>query len=102
MSERIEIKDREETIVISFADTEKYHGSYAIAGAAVAFKILQVAFAELFPDRTPRREDITIISGHPGPGIRDAFEMVTRVVSRGAYTVDATRQKAGCPSHDLS
>src|SRR5690606_6393130 len=36
----------------------------------------------------PERADLKVLSGHAGPGIRDAWEYVTRAVTRGAYTVD--------------
>jgi hypothetical protein len=93
-SDRIAIKDQDDTIEIGFADIEKYHGQGSIGGAAIAFKALQAAFAALFPDRLPRREELAVTSGHPGPGIRDAVEMVTRTVTRGTYTVETTLPKA--------
>lgn len=94
MTQKIVVKDRQDTIEIGFDDVEKYHGWGSIAGAAVAFKALQAAFTELFPDQPAPREEIAITSGHPGPGVRDAIEMVTRAVTRGAYTVDTTRPQA--------
>lgn len=94
MNSNIIVKDGPDTIAISFNDIEKYHGQAAIAMVAVTFKALQAAFAVLSPHAPPRREDIRIISGHPGPGVRDTFEMVTRAVTRGAYTVDTARTAA--------
>lgn len=57
---------------------------------AITFRAQQAAFAHLCPERPPRREDIQVASGHPGPGVRDAFEMVTRCMTRGACHVDKT------------
>lgn len=94
MHDTIKIKDHQDIIEIGFEDLEKYHGQAAIAMVAVTFKALQAAFATLFPDRLPQREEISIVSGHPGPGVRDTFEMITRAVTRGAYTVDVTRPAA--------
>lgn len=103
MSEKIIIKDQETPIEISFAEVEKYHGQGAIAGAAIAFKVLHAAMAQLFPGGGAKREEVSITSGHPGPGFRDAFELVTRAVTRGAYTVDRTRPKGRLnPYSDLS
>jgi replicative DNA helicase len=93
MNEKIVINDQHDTIEIGFADIEKYHGQQFIAGAAIGFKALQAAFAVLCPDRPPQREELTIVSGHPGLGVRDAFEFVTRTVVRGGYTVDTTLPK---------
>lgn len=103
MGQGILIQDEEDLIEIRFDDVEKYHGQSAIAGAAIAFKALQAAFSELFPLAPPKREEIAVTSGHPGPGVRDAMEMVTRAVTRGGYTVDTLRPKGRWnPYRDLS
>lgn len=100
---KIIIKDRQDTIEISFEDIEKYHGQGFIAMAAVTFKAMQAAFAELFPDVPPQREEISVHTGHPGQGVRDAFEMVTRAVTRGKYTIDTKRTQARLnPNADMS
>jgi len=103
IQDQILIYDQEDLIDIRFGDVEKYHGSQFIAMAAVAFKALQLAFAHLSPSTPPKRGDVVILSGHPGKGIRDAFEMVTRVVTRGGYTVDKSRPKGRMnPNADFS
>ncbi len=94
MQEPLRIRDGPDLIEIDFSDVEKYHGQHAIVGAAVAFMAMHAAFPSIYPDRHPSREEITIVTGHPGPGVRDAFEFVTRAVSRNAYRVDAERPQA--------
>ena len=42
----------------------------------VGFRVLQTAFEELYGDEIPNRKDISIFSGHGGPGFRDVFEFV--------------------------
>jgi hypothetical protein len=43
------------------------------------------------------------VSGHPGPVVRDAFEFVTRAVTRKAYTVDRSLRDARLnPKADIS
>lgn len=90
----IAIKDHQDIIEIGFDDVVKYHGYGSVTGAAVAFKALQAAFTEIFPDEPAPREKLSIVSGHPGPGVRDAVEMVTRAVTRGAYTVNTALPQA--------
>lgn len=103
MNNKIVIKDHQDTIEISFEDIEKYHGQGFIAMAAVTFKAMQAAFDALFPDGPPQREEISILTGHPGQGVRDAFEMVTRAVTRGNYTIDTKRTQARLnPNADMS
>ncbi|WMT40371.1 hypothetical protein RE628_24690 [Paenibacillus sp. D2_2] len=84
----IQIRDHNEMIEIHFSEVRKYHGSAALMALAVGFRVLQVAFAELYRDGIPDRKDIFILSGHGGPGFRDVYEFVTRAVTRQAYKVD--------------
>lgn len=99
----ITVMAEEEPIEISFPMVAAYHGQSALAMAAMVFQAMRAAFALLSPDRPPARRDISIVSGHPGPGVRDAFEAVTRAVTRGAYTVDRSLPEARLvPGHDIS
>jgi hypothetical protein len=75
------VSDQGGLISISFDDLLKYHGRSSIAGVAHAFKAMERAFPLLSPDEPPERYDITVESGFPGGGARDAFEMVTRAVT---------------------
>ncbi|WP_448043474.1 hypothetical protein [Bradyrhizobium liaoningense] len=93
----------EEPIEIGFPTVAAYHGQSALAMAAIVFQAQRAAFAFLSPDAIPARRDISIVSGHPGPGVRDAFEVVTRAVTRGAYMVDRSLPEARFVSgHDIS
>lgn len=86
----IQIYDGDDLLTFAFADVERYHGQGSIGGAALGFKVLEAGLAALCDGRPPRRDELTIVSGHPGPGFRDAFELVTRAVTRGALRVDTT------------
>jgi hypothetical protein len=97
------VQDHQDSFEISFSDVEKFHGLSNIAGAAVGFKALQAAFGALLSGKPAPREEIAIKTGHPGSGVRDAIEMVTRATTRGAYTVDKTLPKGRLnPYRDLS
>lgn len=85
---RLELLDHGEPIAISFADMLKYHGRGFPGGVAHGFKVMQRAFALICADARPERYDIAIATAFPGPGARDAFEMVTRAVTGGRYEVD--------------
>ena len=87
------VRDEGESISISFDDLLKYHGRSSIAGVAHAFKAMERAFPLLSPGEPPERNDITVESGFPGGGARDAFEMVTRAVTGDRYRL--TSQPAG-------
>lgn len=84
----IRVKERNEILTLTFAELRNYHGNLALMAIGVGFRALQAAFAELYGEEAPERRSLSVRSGHAGPGFRDAFEFVTRAVTRGAYTVD--------------
>jgi hypothetical protein len=87
-SPTITVMGEEDPIEISFAAVAAYHGQGALAMLAITFRAIGLALETLSPGRPVKRSDIIIVSGHPGPGVRDSFEFVTRAVTRGCYTVD--------------
>lgn len=102
-SPTITVMGEEDPIEIDFAAVAAYHGQGALAMLAVTFRALEAALKALSPDRVPQRRNIAVVSGHPGPGVRDSFEFVTRAVTRGVYTVDRSLPDARlAPSADLS
>ena len=83
----IRVIDHGTELAIPFEACVAYHGRTSIGGLALGFRLLQWSIAELSPNRVPDRESIRLQTTFPGPGLRDAFEMVARVVTRGAYEV---------------
>lgn len=84
----IEVLDHGEPITIGFDDLLKYHGKRFIGGVAHGFKAMQRAFQLLSPMQPPERYEIHITTAFPGPGARDAMEMVTRAVTGNRYIMD--------------
>ena len=102
-SPSIRVVGEEEPIEIGFDAVAAYHGQAALAMLAVTFQGLRAAFVELSPTGMPWRSSLSVVSGHPGPGVRDAFEFVTRAVTRNAYTVDRSLPDARYNPHvDMS
>jgi len=66
----------------------RYHGPHSPAGVAMAFKVMQRAFDQLSPGVPPARRSVAVRTAFRGPGARDGFEVVTRGVTEGRYTVD--------------
>ncbi len=91
------VLDQGELIAISFDDLLKYHGRSSIAGVAHAFKAMERAFPLLSAGEPPERYDITVESGFPGGGARDAFEMVTRAVTGDRYRLASKPDGAEAP-----
>jgi hypothetical protein len=75
-------------IGFSFEDLIKHHGPGSPGGVAHALKVMERAFPLLAGDGRPERREITVATAHGGPGVRDAFELVTRAVTEGRYAVD--------------
>ncbi len=74
----------------------KYHGRSSIAGVAHAFKAMESAFPLLSPGEPPERYHITVESGFPGGGARDAF-MVTRAVTGDRYRLASVPARTQAP-----
>jgi hypothetical protein len=88
MSDAIAVLDRGLAIAFSFDDLMRYHGPGSPGGVAHAFKVLERALPLLSPDGPPERRELTVRTAFAGPGARDGFELVTRAVTDGRYTVD--------------
>lgn len=84
----LEVVDKGRRAVFGFEEMLKFHGPLAPGGVAHAFKVMERAFPILAPEGRVERREITIETAFGGPGARDGFEMVTRAVSEGRYTVD--------------
>jgi len=63
----------------------RYHGGHFPGGVAHAYKAMEAMLALTGP---LERREIRILTAFPGPGARDAFELVTRAVIDNRYTVD--------------
>lgn len=90
----MQVEDGGTTIAFTFDDMMRYHGPHSPAGVAMAFKVLQRAFGELSPGVAPPRRSVVVRTAFRGPGARDGFEVVTRGVSEGRYTVDRSLLRA--------
>jgi hypothetical protein len=88
MTEALTVEEQGRTITFTFDDMMRYHGVHSPAGVAMAFKVMQRAFAALSPDGPPPRREVVVRTAFRGPGARDGFEAVTRAVTDGRYTVD--------------
>lgn len=67
-----------------------YHGWDAVGGVVLGFRLLQRAIAELCPEGLPERRRFEVFTNFPGLGVRDTFELVTRMVTGGRFTLDAS------------
>jgi hypothetical protein len=85
----IEVLDGHRRIAFSFEDILDYHGPGSPGGAAIGFKVLELALPLLDRDGPCQRREIVVATAFGGPGARDAFELATRAVTGGRYSVDS-------------
>ncbi|HIM54280.1 MAG TPA: hypothetical protein EYI82_02180 [Gammaproteobacteria bacterium] len=84
----IRIIDKDKVITISCSDVLKYHTGNAWFGVAIAFRALELAEntfkkSNLIWDRG----QLSIVSAHPGPGVKDAIEHITHCVSNQKFSL---------------
>jgi hypothetical protein len=88
MTATLVVADRGRRIAFGLDDLMRYHGGGAPGGVAHAFKVLERALPLLSPGEPPERCEISVRTAFGGPGVRDAFELVTRAVTGGRYVLD--------------
>src|SRR3954471_20637151 len=94
VTESLQVVDGDRTIAFTFEDMMAYHGPHSPAGVAMAFKVMQCAFGHLSEGAPPSRRTVAVRTAFRGPGARDGFEVVTRGVTEGRYTVDRSLLRA--------
>ncbi len=93
----ISILDHGTVLDIGYEDCVKYHGRTSIGGVALGYRLMQRAIADLSPGKIPDRSDVRVATLFPGPGFRDALEMIARVVTEGRYRIDDTLDLPDAP-----
>lgn len=83
----IRIKDQGEVLELDYDGALCSHPGSLWWGTAVGFRAMQVAAEALSKDGLWDRENLYIVSGHPGPGVKDMIEYVTGAASRDRYRV---------------
>ena len=86
----ISIIDNDKVISISFNEVLKYHTGDAWFGLSIAFRALELA-ASAFKKANLiwNRDQLTIVSAHPGPGVKDAIECITHCISNQKFSLTA-------------
>lgn len=87
MLEPIRVIDHGTELTIPLDVCILYHGRDSIGGMVLGYRIMAWAIREMSPNKAPDRCDIRFRTAFPGPGLRDAVEMVSRACTRGAYEV---------------
>jgi hypothetical protein len=91
----IEVRDGGRLLRFGFADLMRYHGPGFPGGVAHGFTAMRRAWPLLDPSGAPDRREIRLATAFPGPGARDAFELVTRAVTEDRYVVRPELERPG-------
>ena len=93
----IHIRDHGRALLLDYEAFLDYHAGHARAGAAIAWRAMECAAMLLSEEQPWDRDELTVSARHPGPGVRDALEYVTRCFTRGAFTHDAAGKGGAGP-----
>jgi hypothetical protein len=81
----IRIKDKDEVLQLDYDGAICQHPGSLWWGTAVGFRAMQVAAQALSKDGLWSRDNLYIVTGHPGPGVKDTIDYVTGAASRDRY-----------------
>lgn len=86
---------------IRYDAVRTFHMDGNFAMLAIAFVGLQGALQRLAVATHGHmsRHAVQVVTGHPGTGVRDAFEYITRAVTRSAYVLDKAQPYARLNPH---
>lgn len=83
----VRIRSGNEVLELNYDGAICQHPGSLWWGTAVAFRAMQAAGLALSQDELWSRDSMCVVTGHPGPGVRDAVDYVANVVARGRYKV---------------
>jgi len=94
----ISIMDKKEIINIDYAELEKYHKGDSWFGCSVGFRAMQAAADICTRTSTWSRDNLYIVSGHPGPGVKDAIDLITHCIRSKRFRLLDNIPTEGCSS----
>lgn len=83
----IRIVDNGKVHRLSYEDVTAEHQESLWWGTAVGYRAMQAAAVALSQEYLWNRDNLTVVSGHPGPGVLDALNFVTHCRDNGLLTV---------------
>jgi hypothetical protein len=99
ISDILEILDDGQVQHLTYDNLLAFHHGHAVWGLSVGYRAMQAAGQTLSHETLWDRKFLFIVSAHPGPGVRDAIEFVTRCVSRKQFQLLNPQQPVACHQH---
>lgn len=88
MTDTVDVLDAGTLLRFDLADLMRYHGPAFPGGVAHGFTAMRRAWPLLTAGGVPERREVRLDTAFPGPGARDAVELVTRAVTGGRFVLD--------------
>lgn len=89
----VRIADGDDVVTLDYQGSMTNHTSSLWWGTAVGYRAMQMAARALSDEYLWSRDNLIMVSGHPGPGVIDSLNYVTKCKDRGTLTV---MQNEGC------
>lgn len=89
----IRITENGRILTLDYQEATRQHQRSLWWGTAVGYRAMQAAALAMSRERLWHRENLVVVSGHPGPGVLDSVNYVTRTADTGTLTV---MQNAHC------
>ncbi|PXX47003.1 hypothetical protein [Undibacterium pigrum] len=83
----IRIVDKDRVLTLDYQEATAQHQRSLWWGTAVGYRAMQVAAIALSKDQLWHRENLVVVSAHPGPGVLDSVNYVTQCADRDRLTV---------------
>lgn len=96
----LQIANRGNPLVLEYAELLDFHTGDSWWGCAVGYRAMQVAADVLSTEQLWDRQQLYVVSGHPGPGVLDAIEYVTGCIGRKRFRKHPDTARSGC-SRDM-
>jgi hypothetical protein len=97
--ETLDILEDGRFLRLTYQELLAFHHGNAMWGASVVYRAMQAAGEALSHETLWDRKFLSIVSAHPGPGVCDAIEFVTRCVSRKRFQLFDPQQPVTCNQH---
>jgi len=94
----VSIMDKDEIISIDYTELESYHKGDSWFGCSVGFRAMQAAADICTRTSTWSRDNLYIVSGHPGPGVKDAIDLITHCIRAKRFSLLDNIPTEGCSS----
>ncbi len=83
----VSVVDNGEVVTVDYQGSMTNHKSSLWWGTAVGYRAMQMAAKALSDDKLWSRDNLTVVSGHPGPGVLDSLDFVTKCKENDRLTV---------------